>query len=103
MGGDLGQGEGKIMELLSSYIICQDKMSMTLRVAQGAMRHDGVPEFVLIAGHSIGIGLGPVMRLWDKMTQTEWVSVSQHAAHDNNIDDNDDLIPGTGQADDDWF
>ena len=61
------------------------------------------PEFVLIAGHSIGIGLGPVMRLGQDDTNRVSVGVTtcSSAGGDNNIDDNDDLIPGTGQADDD--
>ena len=59
------------------------------------------PEFVLIAGHSIG--MGPVMRLGQDDTNRVSVGVTtcSSAGRDNNIDDNDDLIPGTGQADDD--
>ena len=47
MGGDLGQGGREDNGAFKQYIICQDKMSMTLRVAQGAMRHDGVPRICI--------------------------------------------------------
>ena len=47
MGGDLGQG-GREDNGAFKYIICRDKMSMTLRVAHGAMRHDaGVPRICI--------------------------------------------------------
>ena len=76
MGGDLGQGEGKIMELLSSILFAKIRCqwpSECYTVPWGMMEF---PEFVLIAGHSIGIGLGPVMRLGQDDTNRVSVCVT---------------------------
>ena len=57
------------------------QMLLTLKMTHTAMRYGEVqfPEFVLIAWHSIGIGHWWALWWdWDKMTQTEWASVSQH-------------------------
>ena len=47
--------------------------------------------------------MGPVMRLGQDDTNRVSVGVTtcSSTGGDSNIDDNDDLIPGTGQADDD--